>query len=359
VTPLGRGLQIAITVDPELPVPPDEYGGIERVVSLLVNELSQRGHEVTLFAHRNSTAGCAIVRYPGLSSNSPWDTIRNTGLITSTALRRRFDLIHSFGRLGYLTPIMPLRIPKIMSYQRQISRRSVVCAAALSRGSLQFTACSDHMMRGLESLARWHVVYNGVSSTLYSPEYSVPDDAPLMFLGRIEHIKGAHIAIDVARRTGRRLIIAGNLPPGEQYQSYFDRKIRPHVDGQIVTYVGPVNDTQKAALLSRSAALLMPILWEEPFGIVMAEALACGTPVIGLRRGSVPEVVQDGVNGFSCHCEHEMVAAVHAIHRISRGDCRRTMEQRFSGSVMAEGYLRVYRAVLGDSASIPPRENVC
>jgi len=338
-------LRIAITADPELPVPPKLYGGIERVIDMLIRGLLARGHEVTLFGQPQSGAPCRLVPYPGSSSLSRSDTLRNMLVVAHTIIGGGYDLVHSFGRVAYLSALLPLPIPKLMTYQREVTPRSVRWGHRLSRGTLHFCAISNWMMQETRHLANWHLVYNGVPMEVYDFSPSVPDNAPLVFLGRIEHIKGTHLAIEIAQRTGRRLVIAGNIP--REHQTYFDDQVKPHLDGDRISYVGPVDDRQKNALLGQAAALLMPILWEEPFGIVMAEALACGTPVIGLRRGSVPEVVADGVSGFVCDDVAGMVAAVDRVGALDRGACRRRAEAMFSDRAVVEGYLDVYRAMLG------------
>lgn len=336
---MRRALRIAVTADPEIPVPPVHYGGIERIIGLLVDGLSRAGHEVTLFAHADSRVSCRLVPYRQKGS---LDAVRNASLIA--AHKRDFDVIHSFGRLAYLLPLLPRPIPKLMSYQREISPRSVVWGIRLAGGTLQFSACSRKMTEPVMRLGRWHVVYNSVNLDQYTFRSRVDSDAPLVFLGRVEHIKGPHLTIEAARRSGRRLIIAGNVP--EAHREYFDSRILPHVDGDRVRYAGAVDDAQKNELLGQAAALLMPVLWEEPFGIVMAEALACGTPVIGLRRGSVPEVIEDGRNGFICDDSGQMVEAIAKLPELDRSDCRRTAEERFSSKVMVAEYLRVYSSML-------------
>lgn len=337
-------MKIALTVDPEIPVPPLLYGGIERIAAMLADGLAARGHEVFLFAHPDSKVACRHVAWPGRSSLSQADSLRNAALLALHAARERFDVVHSFSRVAYLLPLLGLPIPKLMSYQREISARSVRWGHRLSRGTLAFTSVGRHLIRGLEHEACWHVVPNGVPVALYTPVESVPADAPLIFLGRIEPIKGTHIAIDVARRCARTLVIAGNIADVD----YFERTVRPQVDGVRIRYVGPVNDTQKDALLGAAAALLMPVQWEEPFGIVMAEALACGTPVIGLNRGAVAEVVEEGKTGFVCSCIDAMVAAVAQLPVLSRRRCRQSMEQRFSDTVIVEQYEGIYRELLRD-----------
>jgi glycosyltransferase involved in cell wall biosynthesis len=337
-------LNIAITADPELPVPPHLYGGIERVVHMLVSGLTSRGHDVTLFAHPDSSVPCTLVPYTGTRSRSPRDTVRNSLNIARTVLGGDFGVVHSFGRLAYLAPLLPLAVPKVMTYQRAITPRSVRWGARLSRGRLQFSAVSHAMVGPAVRFADWHVVYNGVPVDVFDYSPDVPPDAPLVFLGRVEHIKGAHLAVEIARRAGRRLVIAGNV--ASEHENYFAREIRPHLEPGRIEYVGPVDDRQKVELLGKAAAFLMPILWEEPFGIVMAEALACGTPVLGLRRGAVPEVVEHGVSGFVRDEVGELVADVARVGGLSRRACRQRAARMFSGDVMVEAYLTVYRAAV-------------
>ena len=344
-------LRIVITADPEIPVPPKHYGGIERIIDLLINGLRARGHHVTLFAHKASQVDCELVPYAGESGGTAFDLLRNAGQITRHIAQGPPDLVHSFGRLAYLLPLLPRSIPKLMSYQRHISSRSVRLGTSLARGSLRFSACSGGMLPTGPGIGRWHVVHNAVPLDRYDFQANSDANAPLVFLGRVEFIKGAHLAIEVAQRCGKNLIIAGNVPQDPEHQNYFATQVRPHLDGSRIRYIGPVDDPQKNELLGQAAALLMPILWEEPFGIVMAEALACGTPVIGLKRGAVPEVVEDGVNGFVCDDVDGMLRAVEQLFGIDRLVCRRVAEHRFSGPVMTESYLRVYEQMVHHSAN--------
>jgi glycosyltransferase involved in cell wall biosynthesis len=342
-------MKIAITADPELPVPPRLYGGIERVIDMLVRGLVYRGHRVTLFAHRDSNVPCEVVRYRGRSSASRADTLVNMFDVSRHVMGGGFDVVHSFGRIAYLLPLLSLTIPKLMTYQREITPGSVRWGHRLSRGSLHFSAISRWMMKDVHDIADWHLVFNGVPMHVYDFVPAVAADAPLVFLGRVEHIKGAHLAIEAARRTGRRLVIAGNVPPG--HESYFEQSIRPHIDGVQITYVGPVDDRQKNELLGRAAAFLMPILWEEPFGIVMAEALACGTPVLGLRRGAVPEVVEDGVSGFVVHDMEELITAVAKVPALNRSDCRARAQALFSDEAVVTAYENLYARLRSGAGS--------
>ena len=336
-----RPLKIALTADPELPVPPLLYGGIERIIDLLARELAARGHGVTVFAHPASQTAGTLAAWPGAVSQSKVDTVRNAAALARGVIGGEFDVVHSFSRIAYLSALLPLRIPKVMTYQRAISPRTVRWGHALSRGTLEFTAISEWMLRDVRAIGRWNMVPNGVPLQTFAYQAKVASDAPFVFLGRIEEIKGPHLAIELARRCGRKLVIAGNIP--DEKRSWVETEVMPHVDGDRVRYIGPVNDAQKNMLLGEAAAFLMPILWDEPFGIVMAEALACGTPVLGLRRGAVPEVVDDGVTGFVRDTLEELVAAAAALPTIRRAACRAAVAARYSETVVVDGYEAVYR----------------
>jgi glycosyltransferase involved in cell wall biosynthesis len=333
-------MHVAIAADPRIPVPPRLYGGIERIVHMLVCGLVERGHEVTLFAHEDSEVPCRHVPYGGTDPQALTDTIRDTLSISRLAFNRP-DVVHSFGRLVYLAALLPLRVPKIMTYQRGPTTSRIRYAMSLAReGSLVFTGCSDHITDEIRLYAPARTIYNGVPLDTYDFQPSVPDDAPLVFLGRIAPIKGTQTAVEVAQRSGRPLVIAGNVP--EDQQDFFHEQIESHVDGEQIQYVGPVDDEKKNELLGRAAAFLMPIEWEEPFGIVMAEAMACGTPVIGTRRGAVPEVVEDGVTGFVGDTTDALVEAVDRLNELDRSATRERCERLFSDRAVVDEYESLY-----------------
>ncbi len=345
-----RALRVALTADPYIPVPPRLYGGIERVVDLLARGLAARGHRITLIAHPES-------RVPGRLI--PYGVPPHVGLVPravelwqvgSAVWRSRadVDIVHSFGRLAALLPILPVRrLPKVQSYHRPtVPWKGVRRAVRLAGDSICFTSCSASVQRGHGGApgieGRWHVVFNAVSLNGYSAVASVPPDAPLVFLGKLEPMKGAHSAIVIARAARRRLVIAGNRAEAGPDAEYFEREIAPHVDGHAVQYVGPVDDEQKNALLGSALALLFPTSWEEAFGLVMTEAMACGTPVIAFARGAVPEVIHDGVTGFVCRDVSEAVRAVSRLHLIDRKAVRAECEARFGEAAMVDAYERLY-----------------
>jgi glycosyltransferase involved in cell wall biosynthesis len=315
----------------------------------VVNGLSARGHHVTLFAHPHSHCRATLQPYGVPPHFTPPARARELWQVGAGLLRlaRHTDAILSWGRLAALLPVLPLRrLPKLQCYQRDaVPWRSVRIASNLAGSSIRFAGCSSSVYReGARhgsAAGRWTTIFNGVDLAKYTAVERVAPDASLAFLGRLERFKGAHHAIAIARKSGRRLVIAGNKVLTGPDSSYFDDMLAPHIDGDQVRYIGPVDDAQKSALFGASAALLMPIEWDEPFGIVMAEALACGTPVVAFDRGSVPEVVRDGVNGFRCDTLEQAVAAVGRLHQLDRAAVRADCEARFSADVITAAYEQV------------------
>jgi len=336
-------MKIAITADPEIPIPPKLYGGIERIVFMLIERLTDIGHEVVLFAHQDSNVPCKLIPYPS-DGNELKSLLLNSLTINKTLFSQSFDLIHSFGRLAYLIPQMPRRMPILMSYQREPTIAQVKKAVNLSAANtIAFTGCSDYITNRLKPFAEAATIYNGVDIRKYEAVMNIDQDAPLIFLGRIEAIKGTHTAIEIANMAGKKLIIAGNIPAQEQ--RYFDEAIRPLLNDRI-TYAGAVDDEQKNTLLGQSLALLMPIHWDEPFGIVMAEAMACGTPVIGFNRGAVPEVIINGINGFIASNASEAAGKINLLNQIDRALVRRHAENKFNFDIITQQYLTMYSALI-------------
>lgn len=347
-------MKIILTADPELPVPPKLYGGIERIIDLLITGLQARGHTVALVAHPQSTSTASeFFPWPGRQSQNKLDTLRNATKLWSATQKFQPDILHSFSRIAYLTPLLKSSLPKIMSYQREPSARTTRWGTALaSGGSLTFTGCSEYICRqGRPNGGIWHPVHNCVVLSKFTFQPQVAPEAPLVFLSRLERIKGAHTAIAVARRTGRRLIIAGNRVKSPEGEAYWQTEILPHIDAQNgIEYVGPVDDVQKNKLLGQAAAMIVPIEWNEPFGIVFAEALACGTPVISSPTGALPEIVRQGIDGYLVNSLAEACAAVDNIASLSRDNCRRRAEQHFSADVIVNQYEQLYKKLMKQAA---------
>ncbi|MBA3848437.1 MAG: glycosyltransferase family 4 protein [Opitutus sp.] len=344
-------MRILLSADPILPVPPSGYGGIERIVDALARALRARGHAVGLLAKAGSTCEVdALFSWPGAEVGGRVDTVRNALALRRAAGKFRADLVHSFARLSYLLPLLPDSLPKIMSYQRHLSPGQTRLAQRLARrGTLRFTACSEFIAaQGRRDGGDWTAIPNFVDPSCIPFSPAAPDHAPLLFLSRIESIKGPDIAIAIARRSGRRLLLAGNAPRSGPEAEFFTREIAPLLGKDGIEWVGEVGDEMKFRLLSQAAALLVPIRWDEPFGIVFAEALAAGTPVISCARGAVPEIVRHGKSGWLIP-EGDAAAGAAAVARLSeldRAACRRDAVERFGVGPCTDLYLALYHRAL-------------
>ena len=350
-------MNILIIMDPGISVPPQRYGGIERIVYLLANAYHLSGHEVTLLAGPGSYCDGTTAHFgSNRLQKSKLTSCIDTGVVWQFLIKKQllkrymsYDLVHNFGRLIYLMPLIYHRSTKIMSYQRKITQKNIAVLNGLGSTNLKFTACSRNCVTTSLSASQsrngsWHTIYNAVDFSSYTLRAEVNDGAPLMFLGRLDRIKGAHTAIEVAKATGNKLWIGGNIPESEDARSYYDQEIAPEIDGLDIIYLGPLTDEQKNDYLGKSKALLFPIEWEEPFGIVMIEAMACGTPVIAYPRGAVPEVVDHGVSGFIVNDKHDMCEAVRNTKVLNRSACRAAAKAKFDIGRVAQQYLDLVKS---------------
>lgn len=357
-------MRILITVDPVIPVPPLLYGGIERIVDFVARGLHQRGHEIFLMAHPESKTAGTLVPY---GAPPHWGTGPRCTELWQVGSelwhrRNRLDVILSWGRLAALVPVLPVRgLAKIQRYCRdQVPWKSVRKAVALAGNSIRFSAPSDSVYREHErfgvSGGRWRTIYDGVETEKYRFVPAVAPDAPLAFLGVLHPRKGAHLAIAIARACGRKLVIAGKQVEEPEHAGYFAREIAPHL-GEQVEFIGPVDDEGKNKLLGSAAALLFPTDYEEAFGIVMAEAMACGTPVIGFARGAVPEVIRDGTTGFVCRTAEEAIVAVSRLGGINRSEVRKDCERRFDARILVDQYEGLCRESVAGCRGEPRRRS--
>jgi glycosyltransferase involved in cell wall biosynthesis len=338
-------MRVLLTADAELPVPPPLYGGIERIIDLLVNEYVAAGHEVGLAANAESTSkATTMFPWPAETSVRSWAQWRNADSLRVAVAAFQPEIIHSFSRLMWLAPLALDRCPKLMTYQREPTARTVRWSDRLHRGRLQFTGCSEYICRkGRErGGGTWSAIPNAVDLQTYDFRPTVASDAPLVFLSRIEPIKGCHTAIEIAKRAGRRLLIAGTHSEEGVLGDYWQQIVLPEIGRNGIEYVGPVNDRQKNELLGQAAAMVVPIEWNEPFGIVFIEALACGTPVISCALGALPEIVRDGIDGFLITGAQEGAAAVDRLATLGRTECRKRVEANFSSTIVARQYSGLY-----------------
>lgn len=333
-------------MDPGILIPVNGYGGHERLVEMFAKEYQDLGHKVELLITDGSSVPGAIVHglgpvgFPPKKSDAvqaifrAWKFLRNQ--------HHKYDLIHNFGRLIYLLPVLNKLVKKIMTYGREITGSNTNVLLTLPHRNIVFTGCSQNLLSRSNARGRWKVLYNAINFEKYIATENLDKDAPLIFLGRLEKVKGIHTAIAVAKATNNKLIIAGNISNLPEEIEYFEQEIRPWIDGEQIQYVGAVNDSQKNFYLGQSKALLFPIEWNEPFGIVMIEAMACGTPVIAFTNGSVDEVIDEGITGFKVNDVPQMILALGQLAQIDRLRCRQKAETRFNVNSIARQYLALF-----------------
>lgn len=351
-----KRLRILLLVDPYIPVPPRHYGGIERVIADLATEYSRRGHDVTLWAGPGSEVPGKVESF---GSNGRPTRLQRAAEVAVIAWRlhgaeSRFDVVHNFGRLALLARILRSGVPKVQTYMRRIDPVKVRLADRLRPRHLQFTAVS-RVIRDTagNNGGDWAIVYNCTSTTRYQPRFDTnPHTAPLAFLGRLERCKGAHTAIKIAKTLHRTLHLAGNVSDLPEEREYFETEIKPEIDGNLIHYLGPVDDQQKNSLLANAAALLAPVEWLEPFPIVIPEALMCGTPVIAFNRGGMAEGIDPGATGYLCENLDEMLNAVQSVSRIDRRRCRHEAEARFGVEAVADEYERLYETLIAKRSRV-------
>jgi glycosyltransferase involved in cell wall biosynthesis len=339
-------MKILLLMDPFIPVPPTFYGGIERVVYDIACRYVKLGHSVTIVAGPNSISPDKLIVYGNnadlqsvdIDLKLSWDLFK---IIKKEIVRH--DVIHNFGRLFWLFPIAFSKIKKVQTYMRYITPRNIRILNSMGVRNVTYTAVSDAIVKtGISGGGRWETVYNCAPVDQFDFVSFVKEDAPLFFIGRLERCKGVHTAIRVAQLTGRKLIIAGNISSLEEEKDYFVNELKPHFDGVLIEYVGPVDNIQKNQLLGSSAAMLLPVEWYEPFPIVLPESYACGTPILAFPGGGVPEGIINGVTGFISTTAEEMAGQVARIDTLSRQRCREIAMEFYSDSKIASDYLTIY-----------------
>jgi len=329
-------------------VPPLLYGGTERVVSYLTEELVRQGHDVTLFASGDSITRAKLVACSERSlrlDERIIDPLAHHFVLLDEVFARaaEFDVFHF--HIDYLHFPLSRRqqTPHVTTLHGRLDLPDLI---PLYRkfGEMPVVAISRAQRRPLPWLNWQGTVHHGLPPDLYRPGAGRGDY--LLFLGRISIEKRLDRAIEIARHSGMRLKVAAKVDTADR--KYFKKTIEPLLDDPIVEFVGEVGDRGKQALLGDARALLFPIDWPEPFGLVLLEAMACGTPVIAYRRGSVPEILEDGVTGFLVDNLCEATSAVANVDRLDRALCRSRFEERFSAARMAQDYLNIYERLLKD-----------
>jgi glycosyltransferase involved in cell wall biosynthesis len=334
-------------------VPPRQYGGTERVVSYLTEELVRLGHDVTLFASGDSVTSAKLVpiidtalRAPDITNGGPGrdDTAPHVVELDEVMRRKHeFDVVHYHCGYMHFPLSRLLRVPHVTTLHGRLDLPEL---QPLFRrfGDMPVVSISNHQRQPIP-YANWiATVYHGLPPDLYNPGSGRGNY--LAFLGRISPEKRVDRAIQVAERVGMELRIAAKVDAADR--RYHEELIRPMLQHSRVKFIGEIGENEKSEFLGNARALLFPIEWPEPFGLVMVEAMACGTPVIAFRRGSVPEIMRDGETGFVVDSVDAAVAAVERLDGLDRAQCRRAFEARFLARRMAEEYLAVYRQLTWD-----------
>ena len=339
----GSELKIGLIAPPFIPVPPVEYGGTELFVAHLAEFLQKIGAEVVVYTNGESTVD---VEKRWLFKETQWP-LKNDDLPelkdvehTCWALldaNEQCDIVHlntpnalACSRSAKVSLVYTLHHPTNKHLTKLYSRFPQV----------DYVCISDDQ-RGREIMPKTATIHHGIDLSQY--RFQEKKQPYLSFIGRIAPIKGTHLAVEIAQKCGIPLKIAGEVQP--EFREYFEAKVKPHIDGRFIEFVGLADLKLKNELLGNSMAMLFPIQWDEPFGLVMVEAMACGTPVLALKHGSVPEIVRNGVSGYCARRVNDLVKHARDL-RLSSTAVREYAEAHFSAERMAENYLTLYRSIV-------------
>lgn len=336
-------------------VPPKKYGGTELVVYILCEELIKRGHEVTLFASGDSKTSAKLepiiekpMREAGILNLSCYESIiscyENMAMAKILGMKDEFDIIHNHLGPAFIPFAQALDIPVVNTVHGAFIHDDCI-NFCMKYSSSPFVSISDSQRAGAPSLNYVSTVYNGIQVEKYAFQDKPNMESPyIAFLGRLSEEKGTHLAIKLAKETGNKLIMAGKVDKNDE--DYYEREVKHLIDGEQIVYIGELGHDDKVELLKNAFMTVHPVTWPEPFGLVMAESMACGTPVLALNHGSIPEVIADGVTGFVEDDIDALIKRVKEVKNIDRKACRKHVENNFSAERMIDGYLNVYRRII-------------
>ncbi len=354
----NKTLRIAQIAPLWFTIPPKGYGGIERIVAMLSDGLVGRGHDVTLFAAPGSQTSAKLISVfpqPLSEANIAWSNplwnLRNIQRAVEMAHEGQFDIIHCHLDVWGLFFQNLAKVPVLHTMHNPLYRTNAdatkddrlrLFTEEAARTNLVFISESARA-QAMVAFPSSRVIYNGIDLSTY--RYSEKSNDHFVWVARVNKHKGIENAIAAAEKLGVSLRLAGRIDPTQQ--EYFDSVIKPHLNERI-TYVGELTEEQLPEFYGSAKALLYPIEWEEPFGLVVAESMACGTPVIAYRRGSMPELIEDGKSGFVIDSSVDvLVDAMKRIDSVKRSDVRAHVEAKFSKERMIDGYERMYYELLG------------
>ncbi len=344
-------MKIAQIAPFEEPVPPKKYGGTERIVYHLTEELVKNGHNVTLFATGDSKTSAKLLSiFPkalrsikigqNLKTREAYKLI-GLAKVIEILLKENFDIIHNhigwrflpFIKILKTKVVTTLHGPLDIGYQRFIYQKFP---------NSYYISISKNQREPLPKLNFVGNVYNGIDITSFP--FKEKSGNYLAFLGRMSPEKGPLEAIKIAKKMKMKLIMAAKIDVVDK--EYFSKKIKPLIDNRMIKFIGEIGHKKKVQLLQNAKATLIPINWREPFGLVLTESMACGTPVIAFKRGSVPEVIKHKKTGFIVKNVDEAIESLKKIDQIDRRDCRKWVEEKFTSEKMANGYEKIYSKVL-------------
>ncbi len=344
-------LKIALVAPFEEPVPPRTYGGTERVVFNLAEELVNMGYDVTLLASGDSKTSAKLIpcvtkavrMLPEAKNPDLRSALNLQGLAQAvkTLGTGNYDIVHNHFGWKLLLFKDLIKAPIITTLHGNLSEPTEQHMHGVFKNE-PFVSISKSQRRHGAKLHYVATVYNGIQPERF--KFNPNPQDYLAFLGRIHPHKGLEYAIEIAKKSNHKLIIAAKLDSLEQH--YFENEIKPLIDGKQIVFIGEVDHKKKVSLLKNAKAMLSPIQWDEPFGITNIESMACGTPVIGIKRGSLSEIIVDGKTGYLCSNVDQMIKRVQIIDRIKRETCRHHVEKHFSARGMAEGYLKAYGRIV-------------
>lgn len=344
-------MRILIISPPWISVPPKGYGGIELVVALLTEQLVKEGHKVVLFATGDSQTP-AELRY--VFEEAQTSRLGKLGMQifesmhTSEAFKiaDEFDIVHDHSGFLAVAFAHKLKTPLLHTLHGPFNETTTLFYTQF-RDSCYYNAISEYQKSCLPTLKYVDTVYNAIDAKGFP--FSNKKEDYLILVSRISALKGTHLAIKVAKELGEKLVLVGKINPGDQ--EYFDSYVKPHIDGKQIIFTGEIYEKEKRELLARAKCFVFPIQWPEPFGLVMAEAMACGTPVVAFRNGAAPEVIADGTTGYIVDTLEQMLDAVKKASKIDAAACREHVVSNFSPEVMANRYEENYKKIVEGDGS--------
>lgn len=349
ITTFNKKLHILILLPTSNPLPPTNYGGIERIAYTLITYLLKNGHKVTILGHKDSIGNFNVIprtkNYHGIYYKK--EGFQSLLEIREIIKKVNPDIVHDFS-VPTIATFCPSHIPLVWSLPSPSVHRFYIPLLWRQSNTI-VVGNAHHITKSIPSFIQRRTIYNSVEYDKYTFIDSATSDAPLVFLGRINETKGAHLAIQIALKTNEKLIIAGNIPSNAQ--DYFNSQIKPYLSDQI-QYIGTVNDVEKNKLFGNAKAFLFPLQVHEAFGITVVESMSCGTPVIAFPYGAMPELITDGDTGYLCQSLEDMIVKIGQISSLNRQKCRENVEKLFSTETMCKAYLNTYYELLSEKTPL-------